>query len=239
MWGAQGGKWGDVLGGKGGFSHGKYSINKATTIYVSVGGGEGKIWNGGGGGITGPAGGGATSVQTSLRSDGQLIYYETVKNTDVLIVAGGGGGSEWYYDTNNSTQSNGGVGGGINGGDGHFGFLNGQDPCPGGKGATQSGGGQSAALTGIGGTTSITNGSFGKGGSSLNGDGGGNGGGGWYGGGAASFAGGGGGGSGHIGTMLTNGATIAGNQPFPSPTGGTETGHSGNGYCKITWMPVL
>jgi len=31
----------------------------------------------------------------------------------------------------------------------------------------------------------------------------------------------------------------AGNEVMPSPTGGTETGHSGNGYCKITWHPAL
>ena len=31
----------------------------------------------------------------------------------------------------------------------------------------------------------------------------------------------------------------AGDESMPSTSGGTETGHSGNGYCKITWMPVL
>ena len=33
---------------------------------------------------------------------------------------------------------------------------------------------------------------------------------------------------------LSNAQTIAGNQSFPSPTGSTETGHSGNGYVRIT-----
>lgn len=44
---------------------------------------------------------------------------------------------------------------------------------------------------------------------------------------------GGGGGSGYVGGV-TNGQTIAGNQSFPAPGGGTETGHSGNGYARIT-----
>ncbi|WP_036886919.1 glycine rich domain-containing protein, partial [Segatella albensis] len=48
-----------------------------------------------------------------------------------------------------------------------------------------------------------------------------------------------GGGSGHINTtLITNGATIAGDQTFPSPSGGTETGHTGNGYCIITWQQL-
>ena len=63
------------------------------------------------------------------------------------------------------------------------------------------------------------------------------GGGGWYGGGSSIYSAS-AGGSGYIGGV-SNGTTIAGNQSFPSPTGGIETGHTGNGYCKITWMPVL
>ncbi|WP_434503173.1 glycine-rich protein [Prevotella sp.] len=59
------------------------------------------------------------------------------------------------------------------------------------------------------------------------------GGGGWYGGGGIPWAGGSAGGSGHIGTGIT-GATIAGSQSFLSPSGGTEIGHTGNGYSKIT-----
>ncbi len=33
---------------------------------------------------------------------------------------------------------------------------------------------------------------------------------------------------------LTNAQTIAGNTSFPAPGGGNETGHSGNGYARIT-----
>lgn len=85
--------------------------------------------------------------------------------------------------------------------------------------------------------------------------------GGWYGGGAAgnysstsrTRAAGGAGGSGFVWTQetssnvpsgysvsskyyLTNATTVAGNTTFESSTGGTETGHKGNGYAKITWI---
>ena len=33
---------------------------------------------------------------------------------------------------------------------------------------------------------------------------------------------------------LSNANIIAGDQPFPAPGGGTEVGHSGNGYARIT-----
>lgn len=80
---------------------------------------------------------------------------------------------------------------------------------------------------------------------------GGAGGGGWYGGGAGGAVSGGGGGSGYVYTSstasnypsgcllnssyyLTNAQTIAGNTAFTSPTGTNETGHTGNGYIRIT-----
>jgi hypothetical protein len=43
----------------------------------------------------------------------------------------------------------------------------------------------------------------------------------------------------YSGYVFTNTVMKAGNESMPSPTGGTETGHSGNGYCKITWHPAL
>jgi hypothetical protein len=43
----------------------------------------------------------------------------------------------------------------------------------------------------------------------------------------------------YSGYVFTNTVMKAGDESMPSPTGGTETGHSGNGYAKITWMPVL
>lgn len=47
------------------------------------------------------------------------------------------------------------------------------------------------------------------------------------------------GGSGYINTSkLTSASTIAGNTSFTSPTGTTETGHSGNGYIRITVQAI-
>ncbi len=83
---------------------------------------------------------------------------------------------------------------------------------------------------------------------------GGGGGGGWYGGGTAysddsvsyiNYCGGGSGfvntaanasarPSGYTGLQLDSGTTIAGSSSFESTNGGTETGHSGNGYARIT-----
>lgn len=80
------------------------------------------------------------------------------------------------------------------------------------------------------------------------------GGGGWYGGGkyysdtytgAVDYSGGGSGfvntaanasyrPSGYTGLQLDSGTTTAGNSSHPSTSGGTETGHSGNGYARIT-----
>ena len=240
VWGAQGGYWNTVPGGKGGYAKGTYSMAKKQNIYIAVGaGGLNFTWNGGGLGEDNRysirAGGGATSIQKSLLSDGQLYHYESVKETDVLIVAGGGGGSEWYYSISDKTTPTGGAGGGTNGEDGFRGYHDTSgESRPGAKGGTQSVGGKSAALVF---SQSIFDGSFGRGGYCI-GACGGQGGGGWYGGGAADGAGGGGGGSGHIGDMLTNGETIGGDQIFPSPSGGTETGHSGNGYCIITWKQL-
>ena len=43
----------------------------------------------------------------------------------------------------------------------------------------------------------------------------------------------------YSGYVFSNTVMKAGNVSMPKPTGGTETGHTGNGYAKITWMPVL
>ena len=41
----------------------------------------------------------------------------------------------------------------------------------------------------------------------------------------------------YSGYIFTNSVMYAGNKQMPSPSGGTETGHSGNGACIITWIP--
>ena len=43
----------------------------------------------------------------------------------------------------------------------------------------------------------------------------------------------------YSGYVFTNTVMKAGNESMPSPSGGTETGHTGNGYCIITWHPAL
>ena len=43
----------------------------------------------------------------------------------------------------------------------------------------------------------------------------------------------------NVNYRFTNTVMKAGNETMPSPTEGTETGHRGNGYCKITWHPAL
>lgn len=122
--------------------------------------------------------------------------------------------------------------------------------------ANQQGGGTSG-LGSYPGTQNSGGGAFGKGKSQTNTTScyvSGAGGGGWYGGGASNSKtkieyinrSGGGSGfvntaanasyrpSGYTGLQLDNGETIAGNASFPSPDGGEETGHSGDGYARIT-----
>ena len=234
--------------GRGGYSYGNYVMNSNKALYISVGG-KGQDgtyqsrstggWNGGGDGEWDHqddecmgAGGGCTSIQTSKRNDGQLRYYESVRNSEVLIVAGGGGaGLPYMTHIAEIAKHVNQYGGGETGAKAWYDIGEDYENSVYTQQATQTSGyafglGQSAPST-------ITTNSEIPGG-----------GGGWYGGYtviptvAYTFAAA-GGGSGHIGTMLTNGATIAVNATMPSPPGGTETGHSGNGYCKITWHPAL
>lgn len=241
-WGAQGGNRSQdsasatVTGsGLGGYSIGTLTLTQLTTCYIYVGGqggmssstGNVKVeggFNGGGfashesTGEPGNGGGGATDVRIGKDS----LYAR-------IIVAGGGGGSGEDNET-------GGYGGGETGGAGS-----------GNTSLTQ------ASQT-SGGTNSF---GFGLGGNTYNG---GAGGGGWYGGASrysvssystGSDSEGGGGGSGYVYTSstaknypsgcllnssyyLTDAQTIAGNTSFISPSGSSETGHSGNGYCRIT-----
>lgn len=174
------------------------------------------------------AGGGATDI--SLYGANKSVDWNNSNHLySRLIVAGGGGGAD--------DGSTGGFGGGIQG----------ENKNEGGGGTQTDGGYIDSNKQNVAGC-----GSFGKGGGLPNGYGPavGFGGGGWYGGGSDDN--GGGGGSGYVYTSttaanypsgcllnnsyyLTNAQTIAGNQSFPSPTSnGNETGHSGNGYARIT-----
>ena len=152
----------------------------------------------------------AESGTKTLKTAGK--YCEDDISVEYVKPAGGGGGS-------GDNSGGGGDGGGITGGRGKNTGTNSKDE---GEGGTQT--------TGY---------AFGQGG-----DGGiygyaAGGGGGWYGGyGGTSYSGNGtpngGGGSGYINTILTNAQTIAGNASMPAPAGSTETGHTGNGYARIT-----
>lgn len=235
-WGAQGGYSSSNsgievgMGGKGGYSAGTITLNQKTPIYIYAGGvgsisGNGKA----DGGF--PNGGSSWASSTSEGAGGGGGSSDIRIGTDslyarVIVAGGGGGGGE-----NNET---GGYGGGETGGTSGSG-------TPGSQTAP-------SGYFGIGGHTSYD---------------GGGGGGGWYGaypaggqttpatGSSGSDTSGSPGGSGYVYTSatasnypsgcllnssyyLSAAKTIAGNTSFTSPTGSSETGHSGNGYCRIT-----
>lgn len=241
-WGGQGGTYSGYIGGYGGYSKGTITLTKTTTVYVSVGGAGSSSstaagFNGGGTGISsGRGGGGATDVRI-----GQNSLYSRV------IVAGGGGGAGVISVNANPC----GCGGGEYGGDGYYNNTTGSYTT----GQNRSGGSASQTAGGITWSTG-TQATFGQGGN-ASGYSCGGGGGGWYGGGGAydsdsdSDGRWGGGGSGYVYTSstaknypngcllnsthyLTNAQTIAGDTSFTSPTGSSETGHTGNGFCRIT-----
>lgn len=241
-WGGQGGTYSSYIGGYGGYSVGTITLTKSTTVYIYVGGAGSSSsttagFNGGGTGISsGRGGGGATDVRISQDS----LYSR-------IIVAGGGGGAGVTSANANPC----GCGGGEYGGDGYYNNTTGS--CT--TGQSRSGGSASQTAGGITWSTG-TQATFGQGGN-ASGYSCGGGGGGWYGGGGAydndsdSDGRWGGGGSGYIYTSataknypsgcllnssyyLTDAKTIAGNTSFTSPTGSTETGHTGNGFCRIT-----
>ena len=231
---------------------GKTASESVVGMGVSVAGG----WNGGGNGKTWvddkiqSGGGGATSIQNSLIGDGQLKNYLNNKN-NVIIVAGGGGGTGGSPFYTFLIESHGGDGGGFNGDSGAA-----QNTDWIGTGGTQLEGGICNASN----TTVYQNSGFGIGqsvaGKSPNGTYGNSsgGGGGWYGGGGGEGLGGyGGGGSGYIGNsslthkymVVYSGTTSTAENTKTilnakvSSIATTDYAKSGDGYCKITWMPVL
>ena len=233
-------------GGKGGYSYGSVYLNGGQTIYLAVGGaGENTTkrdtevsggFNGGGKGKTGgdsssvfTGGGGATHFALELTNNGLLADYSNNQNAILLVAGAGGGGSIKFYTYE---QNTGGYGGGVNGGDGQGDTDRGV-----GRGGTQTEGGVTGNATHY-----LQNGSFGKGGTnSINDYRGTGGGSGWYGGSYGHLNGGsGGGGSGHCNEseLLTSYGydTIGGNMTFKSPDGTNETGHTGDGYARVTYV---
>lgn len=252
-WGAQGGyRSSSSYGGAGGYSIGTLSLSSKTTLYIYVGGSGNSVtsanssgyypggFNGGGYRNTYKGGGGATDIRIGTDS----LYSR-------VIVAGGGG-------SDGSSSQSGGYAGGTSGARGSFGY--GSYGYGGNQTATYSSL-NAIASQGTNNNSSDCAAGFGFGGFgcySSSGYGG-AGGGGWYGGqgtypdGSGDDDGGGGGGSGYVYTSstaknypqgcllnssyyLTDAQTIAGNQAFTSPEGTSETGHSGNGFCRITNM---
>lgn len=261
VWGAQGGNYYNAnysgnTPGLGGYSIGEINLNSSDKLYIYVGGSGGNAtstaqgspgFNGGGtipgskAGRDAGAGGGASDIRVNSDS----LYAR-------VIVAGGGGGAS---PTNNTTvRQLGGAGGGTTGQTGLYSSYSSSYTCDGGGGTQTSGGAASSYSNSD--TTVATAGTFGVGGSGAVKSGTwscASGGGGWYGGGGANYTGGGGGGSGYVYTSLTaanypsgclltsayyltNATTTAGTETFIAPDGTEETGHSGNGYVRITYI---
>ena len=256
-------------GGKGGYTKGILTLSSAVTLYIYVGGkGEDGLyksnasgsWNGGGSGChdgsddeSGGGGGGASDIRLINNS---WDNFNSLKSR-IMVAGAGGGGSFIGSDKKGNI---GGPGGGIEGGrpkkwnsetntyvefsgtvstqTGGYAFGKGQNASQPGQNTDFGGGGSGYYGGYISNILNIGwNGSPGYGGSSFI--------------------------SGHTGCnaikesstssnivhtgqpnhysgyVFTNTVMKAGNESMPSPTGGTETGHNGNGYCKITWHPAL
>ena len=258
-WGAQGGtskKNSLGAGGLGGYAAGTLTLNTNTILYLLSGGQgssttktntqQGGGFNGGGHGTTTSTtypctgGGGASDIRI-----GQNSLYARV------IVAGGGGGG--FYATK-SNYAEGGRGGGTDGSQGYH--LGSSTSYTSGVGGSQTSPGTSYFGTSVASSTRTDGGGFGQGANALT-----NasysigGGGGWYGGGSARRAGG-GGGSGYVynssssanypsGCLLnsdyylSNTSLLGAGNSWTSPDGATESGHSGNGYVRITCTSII
>ncbi len=247
VWGAQGGYRSSASrGGKGGYSKGEFkSEKKKVTAYVMVGGSgnTGKTaggFNGGGKRGSYNGGGGATDIRLGVND---LLHR--------VIVAGGGG-------SDGASDKAGGYGGGTTG------QSRTDNYGTGGYGGTQTGLSSSSWQADAQSTSTTTEagakGGFGFGGNGVtrNSGYGGAGGGGWFGGSGAypDSSGdddrGGAGGSGWVWTganaptgfgltaadQLANASTVAGNTSFTAPGGSSETGHTGNGYARITCLEL-
>ena len=225
-----------------------------------------KTFNGGGKGGTvydGKSGGGATDIRLT---SGIWSEFNSLKTR--ILVAAGGGGAQHYHNGSKGGYAGGlqGQDGFYSHGisDETFAVPTGATQNSGGKGGKGSGDGFDGAF-GIGGNSVNVNGLdsgqidgsgggggyYGGGGASFNkfnvvvsGSGG------------SSFI------SGYIGCdaisesstedniihtgqpnhysgyVFTNSVMIDGGSVMPSPSGGTEIGHEGNGYCVITWQQL-
>ncbi|MDD2203264.1 MAG: glycine rich domain-containing protein [Bacilli bacterium] len=255
LWGASGGGTEDQTTGShrglGGYATGTINLNAGQVLHVYVGG-QGLYerskaaaggWNGGGSGgihVDGDSGGGGG---TDIRLVGGT-WNEPTSLYSRIMVAGAGGGTDNSGDTPSSFNSgldqsddgSGGWGGGLIGGNAKVGTFR-----------ANTGGTQTFGTLGQGQNSLTTNDMGGAGGG--------------YRGGIATndHQGGGGGGSAFIsgypgcdaideagvntgqpnhfsGMVFTNSLMLSGNEVMPKPGGGTQTGHSGNGYARIIYM---
>lgn len=254
LWGAEGGAYSGFEGGKGAYVSGTIDLTRNDRFYVLVGNktayttgscystNTNNTFNGskfGGCGI----GGGATDLRI-LKGN---IWYDTHALASRIIVAAGGGASINYYDSTTGEKGYGGAAGGLRGIDG-LGTNPSVSSYFAGKGATQTKynfGYYSEAITTTGGGGYYA-GQGGRGGNA---------------GGGSSFI---SGYKGCIaitsesditpicteeedptnqdiscsyhysGYKFTDGVMIAGNEVMTDPDGSTVTGHSGNGYARIT-----
>ena len=257
-----------TYGGKGGYSVGTVNLTKGDKLYVYVGGMGGNSssstgavvaggYNGGGYRYGYKGGGGATDVRLTSGT-----WNDSASLLSRIIVAGGGGsdgakakqgmyggGTSGGSSTESYTAASNYCGkGGTQTYSGYSTAYTITSQATSGLNANNT----SYYCGGFG---------FGGGGVYLSSGYGGAGGGGWYGGsgtvpdGSGDDDRGGGGGSGFVWTSstasnvpsgysvdtkyyLTDASTSAGNQSFESTSGGTETGHSGDGYAKITPVEV-
>ena len=262
-WGAQGGdsaRKAEGLGGRGGYAKGTINLNTETVLYLLSGGKgsattektvqQGGGFNGGGHGTststtyTSTGGGGASDIRI-----GQNSLYARV------IVAGGGGGGYAYSTKNTENYAEGGYGGGTSGSDGVNKGSNTTSFLP-GKGGTQLAPGDSYYGTASADSSRSEYAGFGYGANAkINASYSVGGGGGWWGGGSARRSGG-GGGSGYVynssssanypsGCLLnsdyylSNTSLLGAEGLWNSPDGATESGHSGNGYVRITCTSII
>jgi hypothetical protein len=250
VWGAQGGN--DTtypttnFGGRGGYSKGTVTLKSRTTLYVHVGGsGIGSLV----GSSWGPTGGGGA---TDIRLQNGVWNSATGLKTRIIVAGGGGGRHGQNIEDTKGFMGN--DGGGTTA------------PTFTTNGHTITGGTQTSGGSSTYSSSYVAAGSFGYANpnsySQINSVGGYNGGGrgsdiganggaggGWWGG-CVSWPTG-SGGSGFVYTSsnsqcsapsdyyLSNAATYAGNTNFVSPYGGSETGHRGNGFAKITLLSLV
>ena len=279
LWGAQGGDFKELKGGRGSYSTGNIYLNKSQILYINVGGtgktgAQAKIdvteggYNGGANSYTSRTECGQSTSSGGGATDIRLISQNLNSR---IMVAGGGGGSYYEYCSSADYASiNGGAGGGINGQTANYVTYNGYSSInP--TGGTQTTGGKSIDEWNSTTYTTTYSGVFGKGGTGNNSYSGG--GGGYYGGASGTWQPGAGGSSyisGYVGCVAitseeditpkegctdgTNDVTCSyhysdlkftdsemksGNEEMPNYSGTkTMVGNEGNGYAKITAMPL-